>query len=119
MTRSIVVGVHGVGGIWGALATGVFVQAVAVAASVGFAFVGSPGPVKIADAIVGLRVVSRGRRYRGGPQGRRWLLKIAGRVYTNWRTLAGSWPRCSPASRNLSIPFEHDGNVPVIPRGSP
>src|ERR1700722_1771438 len=73
-----VVGVHGVGGIWGALATGVFasaavnsagadgllngnprqllVQAIAVAASVAFAFVGSLVLLKITDAIVGLRV---------------------------------------------------------------
>jgi Amt family ammonium transporter len=73
-----VVGVHGVGGIWGALATGVFasaavnsagadgllngnprqllVQAIAVAASVSFAFVGSLALLKITDAIVGLRV---------------------------------------------------------------
>ena len=73
-----VVGVHGVGGIWGALATGVFasaavnsagangllngnprqllVQAIAVAASVAFAFIGSLVLLKITDAIVGLRV---------------------------------------------------------------
>jgi len=73
-----VVGVHGVGGIWGALATGVFasaavnsagtdgllngnpkqllVQTIAVAASVGFAFVGSLILLRITDAIVGLRV---------------------------------------------------------------
>ncbi len=73
-----VVGVHGVGGIWGALATGVFasvavnsagadgllngnprqllVQAIAVAASVAFAFVGSLILLKITEAIVGLRV---------------------------------------------------------------
>jgi Amt family ammonium transporter len=73
-----VVGVHGVGGIWGALATGVFasaavnsagadgllngnprqllVQAIAVAASGGFAFVGSLILLRITDATVGLRV---------------------------------------------------------------
>jgi ammonium transporter, Amt family len=73
-----VVGVHGVGGIWGALATGVFasaavnsagadgllngnprqllVQAIAVAASVAFAFVGSLILLKITEATVGLRV---------------------------------------------------------------
>jgi Amt family ammonium transporter len=73
-----VVGVHGVGGIWGALATGVFasaavnsagadgllngnprqllVQAIAVAATVGFAFVGSLILLKITEATVGLRV---------------------------------------------------------------
>jgi Amt family ammonium transporter len=73
-----VVGVHGVGGIWGALATGLFastavnsaganglffgnpgqlaIQAIAVAASVGFAFAGSMVLLKVTDAIVGLRV---------------------------------------------------------------
>jgi ammonium transporter, Amt family len=73
-----VVGVHGVGGIWGALATGLFasaivnpsganglffgnpgqlgIQAIAVAASVAFAFVGSSILLKIVDGLVGLRV---------------------------------------------------------------
>jgi len=73
-----VVGVHGVGGIWGALATGLFasvavnsagadglfygnpkqfvIQLIAVAASIGFAFVGSLVLLKITDALVGLRV---------------------------------------------------------------
>jgi ammonium transporter, Amt family len=73
-----VVGVHGVGGIWGALATGVFasvavnsagangllygnprqllVQATAVGASIAFAFVGSLILLKMTDMIVGLRV---------------------------------------------------------------
>ena len=73
-----VVGVHGVGGIWGALATGVFastavnsagangllygnprqllVQAAAVGASISFAFVGSLILLKVTDAMVGLRV---------------------------------------------------------------
>ncbi len=73
-----VVGVHGVGGIWGALATGVFasaavnsggangllygnprqllVQAIAVGASITFAFVGSLILLKVTDAVVGLRV---------------------------------------------------------------
>jgi Amt family ammonium transporter len=73
-----VVGVHGVGGIWGALATGVFatvavnagaangllygnprqllVQAIAVGATIAFAFVGSLILLKVTDAIVGLRV---------------------------------------------------------------
>jgi Amt family ammonium transporter len=73
-----VVGVHAVGGIWGALATGLFasaivnpaganglffgnprqllIQAIAVLASVGFAFVGSTILLKIVDAMVGLRV---------------------------------------------------------------
>ncbi len=73
-----VVGVHGVGGIWGALATGLFasvavnsagadglfygnpkqfiIQAIAVAASIGFAFVGSLILLKITDTLVGLRV---------------------------------------------------------------
>jgi len=73
-----VVGVHGVGGIWGALATGLFaslavnsgganglfygnpkqlvIQAVAVLASIGFAFIGSVILLKVTDAVVGLRV---------------------------------------------------------------
>jgi Amt family ammonium transporter len=73
-----VVGVHGVGGIWGAFATGLFasvavnaaganglfygnpgqfvIQAFAVAASVAFAFVGSLILLKITDVTVGLRV---------------------------------------------------------------
>lgn len=73
-----VVGVHGVGGIWGALATGLFasvavnsaganglfygnskqfiIQAIAVAASVTFAFLGSLVLLKLTDLIVGLRV---------------------------------------------------------------
>lgn len=73
-----VVGVHGVGGIWGALATGLFasaivnpagadglfhgnprqlgIQAIAVAASITFSFVGSAVLLKVTDALVGLRV---------------------------------------------------------------
>ncbi len=73
-----VVGVHAVGGIWGALATGLFasvainaagadglffghpgqflIQAVAVASSISFAFVGSLILLGITDALVGLRV---------------------------------------------------------------
>ncbi len=74
-----VVGVHAVGGIWGALATGLFasvlvnaaganglfsgnprqffVQAIAVVASMGFSFIGSMILLKVTDALVGLRVV--------------------------------------------------------------
>jgi ammonium transporter, Amt family len=73
-----VVGVHAVGGIWGALATGLFasvlvnaaganglfygnprqlfVQAIAVVASMGFSFIGSMILLKVTDALVGLRV---------------------------------------------------------------
>jgi Amt family ammonium transporter len=75
-----VVGVHAVGGIWGALATGLFasvlvnanganglffgnprqlmVQAIAVVASMAFSFVGSMALFKVTDALVGLRVVN-------------------------------------------------------------
>jgi Amt family ammonium transporter len=77
-----VVGVHAVGGIWGALATGLFaelavnsaganglffgnphqllVQAAAVVATIVLAFVGSLILLKIVDAIVGLRVDEEG-----------------------------------------------------------
>jgi len=73
-----VVGVHGVGGSWGALATGLFaslavnsaganglfygnpkqfiIQLIAVLASISFAFIGSLILLKVTDAIVGLRV---------------------------------------------------------------
>jgi Amt family ammonium transporter len=73
-----VVGVHAVGGIWGALATGLFasvavnaagadglffgnpgqfvIQAVAVMASIAFAFLGSLVLLGLTDALVGLRV---------------------------------------------------------------
>ena len=73
-----VVGVHGVGGTWGALATGLFasvavnsagadglffgnphqllIQLIAVLSSISFAFVGSLILLKITDAVVGLRV---------------------------------------------------------------
>jgi Amt family ammonium transporter len=73
-----VVGVHAVGGIWGALATGIFasvavnaagangllfgnprqllLQAVAVLASASFSFVGSLVLLKVTEAMVGLRV---------------------------------------------------------------
>ena len=73
-----VVGVHAVGGIWGALATGLFasvlvnaagadglfygnprqlfVQAVAVIASISFSFIGSMILLKLTDVLVGLRV---------------------------------------------------------------
>jgi len=73
-----VVGVHGVGGTWGALATGLFAsvavnpgganglffgnprqlltQAIAVAVSISFAFIGSLILLKVTDATVGLRV---------------------------------------------------------------
>lgn len=79
-----VVGVHGVGGTWGALATGLFasiavnasganglffgnpkqvgIQAIAVAASISFAFVGSLVLLKVTDAIVGLRVDNEAER---------------------------------------------------------
>ena len=77
-----VVGVHGVGGVWGALATGLFasvainsgganglfygnphqllIQLVAVAATIGFAFVGSLVLLKLTDAVLGLRVDEEG-----------------------------------------------------------
>lgn len=73
-----VVGVHGVGGTWGALATGLFaslavnsgganglfygnpkqfvIQGIAVLASISFAFIGSVILLKVTDAVVGLRV---------------------------------------------------------------
>lgn len=73
-----VVGIHGVGGIWGALATGLFaskainaagadglfygnpaqlgIQAVAVLVSVVFAFVGTFVILKLVDGLMGLRV---------------------------------------------------------------
>jgi Amt family ammonium transporter len=73
-----VVGVHAVGGIWGALATGLFasvlvnaaganglffgnprqlfVQATAVVATMAFSFIGSSILLKVTDALVGLRV---------------------------------------------------------------
>jgi Amt family ammonium transporter len=79
-----VVGVHGVGGTWGALATGLFasvavnagganglffgnprqllIQAIAVAASISFAFVGSLVLLKVTDATVGLRVDDEAER---------------------------------------------------------
>jgi Amt family ammonium transporter len=79
-----VVGVHGVGGTWGALATGLFanaavnaaganglffgnprqlmIQAIAAAASISFAFVGSLILLKITDTMVGLRVDSDAER---------------------------------------------------------
>jgi ammonium transporter, Amt family len=79
-----VVGVHGVGGAWGALATGLFasvavnasganglffgnpkqllVQAIAVGASISFAFIGSLLLLKVTDAVVGLRVAADAER---------------------------------------------------------
>ncbi|WHZ22494.1 MAG: Ammonium transporter [Nitrospira sp.] len=73
-----VVGIHGIGGIWGALATGLFaskvinpagadglffgnpaqlgIQALAVLVSVVFAFVGTFVIVKLLDGVMGLRV---------------------------------------------------------------
>lgn len=73
-----VVGIHGVGGIWGALATGLFaskainaagadglfygnpaqlgIQALAVLISVSFAFVGTFVILKLVDGLMGLRV---------------------------------------------------------------
>jgi Amt family ammonium transporter len=79
-----VVGVHAVGGIWGALATGLFasiavnaagadglffgnplqflIQIVAVAASISFAFLGSLVLLGITDALVGLRVSDEAER---------------------------------------------------------
>jgi ammonium transporter, Amt family len=79
-----VVGVHAVGGIWGALATGLFasvavnaagadglffgnplqflIQIVAVAASVSFAFGGSLLLLGMTDALVGLRVSDESER---------------------------------------------------------
>ncbi|HEY6395542.1 MAG TPA: ammonia channel protein, partial [Candidatus Binataceae bacterium] len=79
-----VVGVHAVGGIWGALATGLFattlinsgganglffgnphqlaVQAIAVVASIVFSFIGSFALLKLTDAVVGIRVVDEGEQ---------------------------------------------------------
>jgi Amt family ammonium transporter len=79
-----VVGVHAVGGIWGALATGLFasvainvagadglffgnpgqlvIQAVAVASSIAFAFIGSLVLLGLTDALVGLRVSDEAER---------------------------------------------------------
>jgi ammonium transporter, Amt family len=79
-----VVGVHAVGGIWGALATGLFasvavnaagadglffgnplqmlIQIVAVAASISFAFLGSLVLLGVTDALVGLRVSDEAER---------------------------------------------------------
>jgi Amt family ammonium transporter len=76
--------VHAVGGIWGALATGLFasvavnaaganglffgnprqlgIQAIAVLASISFAFLGSLILLKITDALVGLRVSDQDER---------------------------------------------------------
>ena len=73
-----VVGIHGIGGIWGALATGLFaskvinpagadglfygnpaqlgIQALAVLVSVGFAFLGTFVILKLVDGVMGLRV---------------------------------------------------------------
>ena len=73
-----VVGVHAVGGIWGALATGLFasvlvnsagadglfsgnpsllmIQAIAVLATIAFSFIGSTVLLRITDAMVGIRV---------------------------------------------------------------
>jgi Amt family ammonium transporter len=73
-----VVGIHGLGGIWGALATGIFastavnpggadgllfgnplqlwIQFVSVVATVVFSFVVSWGLLKLVDGLVGLRV---------------------------------------------------------------
>ncbi len=73
-----VVGVHGVGGTFGALATGLFastlvnpaganglfygnprqlvIQAIAVVASIAFSFIGSTILLKVTDALVGIRV---------------------------------------------------------------
>lgn len=73
-----VVGIHGIGGIWGALATGLFaskiinpagadglffgnvaqlgIQALAVLVSVVFVFVGTWVILKLVDAVMGLRV---------------------------------------------------------------
>ena len=79
-----VVGVHAVGGIWGALATGLFasvavnaagadglffgnpgqlvIQAVAVTSSIAFAFIGSLVLLGLTDALVGLRVSDEAER---------------------------------------------------------
>jgi Amt family ammonium transporter len=78
-----VVGVHMVGGIWGALATGIFaslavnaaggngllsgnphqllVQAIAVVASIAFSFAGSAVLLKVTEALVGIRVDEEGQ----------------------------------------------------------
>ncbi|MBE3123395.1 MAG: ammonium transporter [Planctomycetes bacterium] len=77
-------GVHGVGGIWGALATGIWAtktvnsagadgllygnpgqlltQAIAVVVTMAFAFVGSLILLKVVDALVGLRVTEHEER---------------------------------------------------------
>jgi Amt family ammonium transporter len=75
-----VVGIHGIGGIWGALATGLFaslavnpgganglffgnpnqlvIQATAVGATMAYSFIGTLIILKIVDVIVGLRVTT-------------------------------------------------------------
>jgi Amt family ammonium transporter len=79
-----VVGIHGVGGVWGALATGLFaskainaagadglfygnpaqlgIQAMAVLISVVFAFVGTFVILKLVDGLMGLRVSEEDER---------------------------------------------------------
>ncbi|MCE9537586.1 MAG: ammonia channel protein, partial [Nitrospirae bacterium] len=79
-----VVGIHGVGGVWGALATGLFaskainaaggdglfygnpaqlgIQALAVLISVVFVFVGTYAILKLVDGLIGLRVSEEDER---------------------------------------------------------
>jgi Amt family ammonium transporter len=79
-----VVGIHGIGGIWGALATGLFaskainsagvdglfygnpaqfgIQALAVLISVAFAFIGTVVILKLIDGLMGLRVSEEAER---------------------------------------------------------
>ena len=85
-----VVGIHGIGGIWGALATGLFaskainaagadglfygnpaqlgIQALAVLISVVFAFVGTFVILKLVDGLMGLRVREEEERNGIGSQ---------------------------------------------------
>ena len=120
-----VVGVHGVGGTWGALATGLFATKAVNAAGGDGLFYGNPGQLWIqivavaatyALAIVGTVVISQGRRrdrraagQRRGRGGRaRPLPALGDGVFSGAADTARSgrrtWPAAPPGARLEPLP---------------
>ena len=137
-----VVGVHGVGGTWGALATGLFAskavneaggdglffgnpgqlwtQIVAVLATYVLAVVGTFVILKVVDAIVGLRVHRRGRGGRPGPLaalGDRLRVgrRLVQRVHDERRRLRRGHAADARPSRGRRIdgPLDFAGRIPL------
>ena len=129
------VGVHGVGGTWGALATGLFAiegdqrcgrrrplagnpgqlwtQIVAVLATYALAIVGTFVILKVVDVLVGLRVTDGGRGGRSRPLAalRRRPTRSAGGSYSEYTQSGGAFARACDRQRRRSRGRRTDGRL--------